>query len=209
MNLSNYCLARAKFFSPLESIGDFNMVGEDINENMTLRVKDLKGLLSYFSAVLTKEPILNDVANIMTPGTKIANEDLSYDTFLKTTKLNDNISFYFQATTFANKASLTFSDIGLLGESNTYKPFNSQDATVIDSMITASLDDIRQFSDNNFKFKKYRGTAAFDRVSIHPKGYTIYLTDKQLYMTIIASKYTTKTGVTSYIAIMYIGDDDA
>ena len=64
MNLSNYCLARAKFFSPLESIGDFNMVGEDINENMTLRVKDLKGLLSYFSAVLTKEPILNDVANI-------------------------------------------------------------------------------------------------------------------------------------------------
>ena len=69
-----------------------------------------------------------------------------------------------------------------------------------------TIEEIRAFGDDNFKFKHYRGTAAFDRATTHTKGYTIYLTDKQLYMTIIASRHNTKTGVTSYIAIMYIGD---
>ena len=205
MNLSNYSTARARFFSPLESIGTFEMIGPDLTENVTLKLKDLKGLISYFSAVLSREPIITDVVEVMTPDTKVAVENLSYEAFLKTTMLNDNISFYFQATTFVNKAPLYFNDIGLLGERNEYKPFDSHDSKTLDTMITATIDDIREFSEDSFKFKQYRGTAAFDRATTHPKGYTIYLLDKKLYVTIIASRHNTKTGITSYIAIMYVG----
>ena len=206
MNLSNYSLARGKFFSSMESLGGLALVGPDLNENMTLKLKDIKSFLSYCSAVLSREPLIKESVELMTPSSKIAHEDLDYEAFLKTTRLSDNISFYFQATTFVNKAPLSFSDRGLLGEKNEYKPFDSQDSKPIDSMVTATIEEIRAFGDDNFKFKHYRGTAAFDRATTHTKGHTIYLTDKQLYMTIIASRHNTKTGVTSYIAIMYIGD---
>ncbi len=205
MNLSNYCLARGKFFSSMESIGELSIVGSDINEDIALNLKNIKSLLSYCSAVLSREPIIKGTIELMTPTSKIANENLDYEAFLKTTRLSDNKSFYFQATTFANKASLLFSDRGLLGEKNEYKPFDSQDNKAIDSMISATIEEIRLFSDNNFKFKHYRGTAAFDRATTHTKGYTIYLTDKEMYMTVIASRHNTKSGITSYIAIMYIG----
>lgn len=206
MNLSNYTAARAKFFSPLESIGEFNLVGTDINENMTLKLKSLKSLLSYTSAVLTREPIITSNVSLLKPGTISADEYLTYDAFLNTTKLNNDLSFYFQATTFVNKAPLTFSDRGLLGDKNTYKPFDSAEVKSVDSMITGTIDDIRVFSEDNFKYKHFRGTAAFNRVTTHKKGYTMYLTDKALYVTIIASRHTIKTGITSYIAVMYIGD---
>ncbi len=155
MNLSNYSLARGKFFSELESIGSFELIGPDIEENMTLKLKDLKGLLSYASAVLAIEPIVKNTVELMTPTSKVASENLSYEAFLNTTKLNDSISFYFQATTFVNKAPLTFSDRGLLGEKNEYKPFDSSDTKTIDSMLSATIEEIRAFSDDHFKFKNY------------------------------------------------------
>lgn len=206
MNLSNYTTARARFFSAIESNGTFNLTGPDINENVTLKIKDLKGLLSYGSAVLTREPIVNDTVDLMTATIKVADEDLSYEAFLNTTKLNDNISFYFQATTFVNKVPLMFNDIGLKGDENEYKPFDSSSNKAVDSMLTATLDEVRLFSEKYFKFRNYRGTAAFERATTHIKGHTIYLTDKGLYMTIIAAKYDMKTGRNSYIAVMYIGD---
>ncbi len=206
MTLSNYSHARAKFFSSLESVGEFNLVGPDLAEDVTLKLKDLKGLISYFSAIMSREPIVKQDVEVMTPFSKIADESLNYEAFLVTTKLNDNMSFYFQATTFVNKAPLLFNDKGLLGEKNEYKPFDSHDSKSLDTMLTATIDEIRTFSEDTFKFKHYRGTAAFDRAITHTKGYTIYLIDKGLYMTIIASRHNTKTGINSYIAIMYVGD---
>lgn len=208
MNLSTYVGARSRFFSSLESNGELAIVGPDINENIVLKLKDIKSFLSYCSAVLVREPLLREEIELMTPSIKIANEDLSFSAFLNTTKLNDKLSFYFQATTFVNKVSLIFSDRGLLGERNTYKPFDSQDNRAIDSMTTNSLDDIRTFSNKYFKFKNYRGTAVFDRVTLHKKGYTIYLTDKFLYLTIIATKYNDRTGINTYTAILYAHTSD-
>ena len=205
MNLSTYTAARARFFSSLESNGNLAIIGEDINENMTLKLKDIKSFLSYASVVLIREPLILDTINLMVLGSKIADENMDFNSFLVTTKLNDKLSFYFQATTFVNKDPLKFSDRGLLGAQNTYKPFDSQENKELDSMLTASLDEIRIFSQNNFKFKHYRGLASFDRVSLHTKGHTIYLTDKKLYMTIIASKFNFKSGINSYLAILYTG----
>ncbi len=206
MNLSTYVNARARFFSSLESNGELAIVGPDIEENVVLKLKDLKSFYSYCSAVLVREPLVREVVELMSPVNKLAQEDLNLEAFLSTTKLNNQLSFYFQATTFANKASLHFNDRGLLGEKNTYKPFDSLESKAIDSMTTNSLDEMRDFSNKYFKFKNYRGSAVFNRVSLHVKGYTIYLTDKDLYITIIAVKSNTKTGINSYTAVLYSGD---
>ena len=173
---------------------------------MVLKLKDIKSFYSYCSAVLIREPLVREEVELMAPINKVAQEYLTFITFLSTTKLNNQLSFYFQATTFFNKASLSFSDRGLLGEKNVYKPFDSLDSKTIDSMTTNSLDEMRAFSNKYFKFKNYRGTAVFDRVALHTKGYTIYLVDKALYLTIIAVKSNTRTGIHSYTAILYIGD---
>ena len=204
MNLSTYTAARSRFFSSMESNGELKMVGPDINENVNLKIKDIKGFLSYCSAVLVREPIVNDIIDLKAPGATVADEHLSFDSFLATTKLNSKLSFYFQATVFVNKASLHFSDRGLLGEKNVYKPFDSSDSKSLDSMTTSSLEEIRNFSNRYFKFANYRGTASFDRAALHLKGYTIYLDDKQMYMTIIACKYN-KSSINNYTAVLYVG----
>lgn len=206
MNLSNFTNKRSRFFSSLESVGELNITGPDLSENITLQLKDIKSFLGYCSSMLVREPIVVDTIDLKPLANSIANEIVDFNTFLSSTMLNSKLSFYFQATTFANKESLDFKDKGQLGEENTYKPFGSNVAKSIDSMMTASLDEIRAISDKYFRFKNFRGTAVFNRAYIHNKGYTVYLSDKGLYLTIIAAKYDTKTGISSYTAVLYIGD---
>jgi len=205
MILSNFSIARARFFSPIESLEPVALQGAEIQENMTLKLRDIKSLLGYFSLVHTKEPIILDEIFLRDLTTCVPDESMSYNEFIETTKLDDNATFYFQATTFVNKVPLIFSDRGLLGSKNTYKPFDSSESKEVDSMLTASIEYIREFSDKKFKFKNYRGMVAFERTTVHKKNYTIYLEDKGFYLTIISSRHTDK-GQNTYIGILYTGD---
>lgn len=207
MNLSNYSDKRNRFFSSLESVGTLSIIGDDLNIPMTLKVKDIKSFVNYCSSVLVREPLIRESIELMAFGTRIADERLSFDEFQNTTKLNAKLTFYFQATTFANKAPLNFRDKGLLGGNNVYKPFDSQDEGVVNTMLTASLEEIKVFSDTYFKLKHFKGVASFSRATSHLKGYTIYLIDKGIYATIISAKYDEKNGYINYLAVLYTGDD--
>ena len=204
MILSNFSTKRAAFFSDIESIKPLALRGTDIEQNLTIIVKDIKSFLSYVSVVHTREPITVDITELQPLGSIVASETLEYGAFIETTKLNDRLTFYFQATTFVNKVPLNFNDIGLLGAKNTYRPFDSTDQSAVNSMITADISTIRAFSDEHFKFKRYRGLVAFERAIVHKRGYTIALPDKGLLITIIASRHSDKGN--SYIGIMYSED---
>lgn len=202
MNISQYINARNDFFSDLESPEMLSLAGPDLTDNLTLVLKDIKGLAYYLSTVLAMEPIFG-AENIFINAT-IAHEDesLSFWQFKRSTQLNNVKTFMFQATTFANKVPLKFIDKALLGGENTYKPFGSSELSPLNSMATANLHEIRTFSDTNYKLSSYKGIIAFDRATVHKKGYVIKITNRHFRIVIIASKYDFKKGLTSYIGLL-------
>lgn len=203
MNLSNYTEARKNFLSSYESIGTLDFVGPDVEANMTLDIKSIKSLLGYFSVIHNREVITQDRINIVNPNIVSPDENTSFGAFMEKTLINTKQSFYFQATTFAHREPLIFSDNALLGDKNVYKPFDSLDSSGQNSMLTATLAEIRSFSNQNFKLKNYRGVATFQLVDILRKGYIIYLTDKHLYLMVIAAKYQ---DINNYTAILFVKD---
>lgn len=205
MNLSNYSIARQRFMSSIETLKPPVLTGPDVDFNMTISVKDLKALLSYFSVVHTREPIVSNSLMLKTIRTQGYNEVMDFRTFKEITTVDNKSTFYFQESTFVNKAPLKFYDKGLLGEINVYRPFNSSDVKDISSMLSMTIDEIRQFSDGFFKFKTYRGIVGFSRVDILEKGYTTYLSDRDLYIIVIASKFVDNKPNT-YMGVMFSGD---
>jgi hypothetical protein len=132
----------------------------------------------------------------------IPDEIYGFKHFLEKTKLSNKLSFYFQSTEFVHRVPLKFKDIAFLGEDNTYKPFDSSDLAAANTMMTSDIDSIRQFSDEHFRLKTYRGVVAFHWAQLLPKGYTFFISDRDLFIVVIAVK-SLKTGGYAYIGIVH------
>jgi hypothetical protein len=175
--------------------------GPELTEGLNINLNTVKELARYTSTVYSYEPIFTTYLLFRPLKTVIADVSLRYNQFLETTKQDNKLSFYFQSTDFAHKVPLKFKDVAFLGEDNLYKPYDSSELSAIDSKMTSSLTDIKTFSENHFSLKTLRGTIAFWQQDLLPKGYTFYLTDKQLYILVISYK-PSKNGY-NYIGIVH------
>jgi hypothetical protein len=204
MNLSQYYDARTAFFSDLESIGTLELTGPDLDTGCTLKLRNVKAFASYLSAVYAMEPLFG--ANNFFIDGKLNSQDetLSFKAFQKNAQLNNVKTFMFQATTFADKAPLTFFDKALLGERNTYKPFGAS-SNAIDSMSTMSLIEAEEFNNLKFKFTSYKGIISFSSPRVFDKGYIFYISDRLFRIVVIAGKYDTKKGQANYIGLIVSG----
>ena len=207
MDLSQFANARGDFFSELESIGTLDLDDTTIDYGMTLKLRDIRSLFSYLASIHAREPILHGSGNTMlSPAIEAAQLVMAFDAFIKTTEINNQPTFYFQASTFEDQDSLTFIDKGLLGGKNVYKPFDSGTRSAKDTMLTMSLDEVATFHNQFFKFKNYRGLAAFGSATVYDKGFIIEIVDRQMYLVIISAKYDLKKGVSMYTAVMIAKD---
>ena len=188
-------------------LNTLDLEDSEIPYGMTITLKDIRALFSYFSAIHAREPILHGSGNTMlSPAINGAQVQMAFDAFLKTTEINNKPTFYFQASTFEDQDSLTFFDKGLRGVKNTYKPFDSGTRSAKDTMLTMSLEEIATFHGQFFKFKNYRGIAAFGSAEVHDKGYIYDIVDRQMFMVIIAAKYDLKSGISMYTTVLIAKD---
>ncbi len=204
MDLNLLSSARNKFFSDFESYKIPEAIEcPDIPYGVELPLKTYKNLVSYISGIFSYEPVYMDRIKFIPMNSPIVYEVIDYKGFMEKTKLNNKLSFYFQSTDFAHKVPLKFSDKMLLGGSNTYKPFDSSGIRAVSSYITANIDEIKELSDRYFKQRNLRGVVAFHWISLLPKGYTFYISDRDFYITVISFRNLKDVGY-DYIGLLYV-----
>lgn len=207
MNLSNYATALSKFNSTLESpVTTINILSKPIESSATVSFNTVKDLLNYYLQLYIKEALVDTQITLLDLDDRTGfDEATSFKGFIDSTYRLDKPSFKFQTTDVSERVPLSFRDYALLGDENIYKAFDTVEEATFRTQMSASLDEIKQHSQKYYKHKSFRGIIAFERPLLHTKGYTIYLIDKKLYATIIASSYSLSTGYGTYIAILYTG----
>ncbi len=207
MNLANYTNAMSKFKSTLESPAlSLNIISKDITSGASLKMNNVKALLSYYIHLYIKEIIADTQINLIDLDDNSSyDEVIGFTEFIYSTHKEDKPSFYFETTDVVEKVPLRFRDLSLIGEVNIFKPFDTVDEKDFSTQMTSTLEDIKLFSQKYYKHKSFRGIIAFQRPTLHTKGYTIYLVDKKLFATIISVNYNLVTGYGTYLAILYTG----
>jgi len=203
MNLTQITAAVNQHRSSFESLGDLIVDSLYILEDMTLQFKDLRSFYLYLAQVHILEPIFHGEKVTFIPA-DIASAfiSLSWKNFKELSYINNEYTLEFKANTLEENPSINFIDLGLLGESNTYKPYGSTGSRSIRSNLTKDLMGIKTFFDTNFKFKLYRGTISFTASTIFEKGTIIDIEDKALYVLIIEFRVNFKTGTVSHTGMV-------
>jgi hypothetical protein len=203
MILQDHIKARSFFMSSIESVGSLpGVISPNITEGVTLKLNNYDAFFKYVSAVFSLEPIVKDIIELRALTNPTPDKSLDFRLFMETTKQDNKYSFYFQSTDFAHKVPLRFNDLGFLGDTNVYKPYDSSDLSAIDTMITSNLAGIKHLSSLKFQLRTLRGITAFFQADYLPKGYTFFFTDRSMYMVILSMKEL-KNGGYNYLALLH------
>ena len=216
MDLSNLLIMRNEFYSDVESIytediipaNTFLCAAENLGPTSTtsygisIASQNLKQFLSYLIGVHQFEPLFSGSNLLLSINGNInCYETTTYDDFKQKTTINSKETFKFKPITATSNFSLGFSNLSYQGEPDEYVPFGQTNTQAVDTKLTATREEIKQFFQANYRSKFLRGTATFDLAYTYDKNYSISLIDKQVYLIIIGIQYN-ENGIHNYEALV-------
>ena len=223
MNISNFLELRNTFYSDVESISDFDTVGNitpsmtcisdsltnSLGEylGLTITAPNLKSFLGYLVGVHQYEPLFSGT-NLLVNITNIVNADeqLYFTEFDSLTTISGISTFKFKPAETVDKISLGFYNLTYQGEPDSYSPFGFVDIDSLDTKLTATRNDIINFFNTTYKSKFLRGSAKFSRTQLLDKGYIIELLDQDAYIVVVEINLDDR-GIHNYEAIVVAKKD--
>lgn len=203
MELTNFANFRNDFISDTESVDNLTLQTTPLTQAMTLQFKSLKDFFSYLSAIHILEPVFSGEVNMFIKASEITGNAMTYSEFEAATLINESKTLRFIPIVTLKSEALAFRDTGKFGARNVFKPLGTENVTTLDSSLSASLSEISEFFNQNFKNKFYKGTLTFASITFYSKGEIIYISDRDFYL-IITSFKNNKDGSFSYSALITV-----
>lgn len=217
MNISNLLLMRSEFFSEVESLhaedefmpfDTFLCASDSLGPNstdyygITVSSTNLKQFLSYLVGIHQREPLFSGSNILLNVNGHInPNQSVYFEEFNQLTTVNSKETFKFKPIEATDSFSIGFYNTSYQGESDEYVPFGYSNAQAIDSKLSATRQQVKDFFQLNYRSKFLRGNATFDLAKAYNKNHVIELIDKNVYLVIAGIQYN-DDGVHSYEAIV-------
>jgi hypothetical protein len=205
---------REAFYSSIESIADsegnntFVCAAEDLIDEasnpygITIASNSLKMFLTYLIGIHQQEPLFSGSNILLNINSNInPNESLYYEEFNSFTTIDSNTTFKFSPSESVANISLGYSSLTYQGEADEYAPFGFNDASAVDTKLTATRSQIVEFFTKNYRSKFLRGSATFSLPKTYDKGYVIELLDKNVYLVVVSMQFS-ENGVHDYEALV-------
>ena len=217
MNISNLLLMRSKFYSDIESIHSDDQIlpydtflcasdalaDEDNNYyGIAVSAQNLKQFLSYLVGIHQLEPLFSGNNLLLNINGNINPEQSVYfEEFKSLTTINGIETFKFKPTEAVANFSLAFKNTSFKGEQDDFSPFGYNDSTSIDTKLSATRQEIKDFFRLNYRSKFLRGIATFNMPKAYDKSYIIELIDLNVNLVVAGIQYN-DDGIHNYEALV-------
>ena len=217
MNISNLFLMRSAFYSEVESLHGENELSSfdtflcaadnlgptaTTSYGLSVAFPNLKQFLAYLVGIHQYEPLFSGSNLLISVNGQInPTQSVYLEEFNQLTTINSKETFTFKPLAASEDFSLGFYNTSYLGEPDEYAPFGSSGEQSVDTKLSATNQQIKEFFQLNYRYKFLRGIATFDFARTYDKNHIIELIDKNVYLIIVGMQYN-DNGIHSYEAIV-------